>query len=100
MVRINSIGVDLQDETKKMSRDNKVLSFHFFGKCPKCKTEKELTESMFTDSCEDKKYNHSFTGWQYKCNCGHCVQIWEGAFDSAIESFYDNGLVDDSCYDF
>lgn len=55
---------------------------------------------MFTDSCEDKKYNCSFTGWQYKCNCGHCVQIWEGAFDSAIESFYDNGLVDDSCYDF
>lgn len=30
MVRINSIGVDLQDENKKMSRDNKVLSFHFF----------------------------------------------------------------------
>lgn len=95
MVRISSsIGVDLQDKTKEMLKDNKVLSFHFFSKCPKCKAEKELADSMFTDSCEDGKYNHSFTGWQYKCECGHIVQIWEGTFDSAIESLYESGFVE------
>lgn len=89
MVRIGNIGVDLQDETKKVSKGNKVLSFHFFARCPKCKAEKELTESMFSDSCENGRYGHSYsyTGWKYKCKCGHCVQIWEGAFDSSVESF-------------
>lgn len=36
MVRISSsIGVDLQDKTKEMLKDNKVLSFHFFQQVPK-----------------------------------------------------------------
>ena len=94
MIRIGSIGVDLQDETKDVSTGNKVLRFHFFGQCPKCKKEMELTEPMKTDSCECKGL-FSFTGWKYKCKCGHVVQIQEDVFDSAIDSFYEAGLVED-----
>ena len=32
MVRFGKLGVDLQDETKEMSTENKVVDFHLFGK--------------------------------------------------------------------
>ena len=92
MVKIGSIGITLQDETKAVSTGNKVSKFHFFGECPKCRKEMELTESMKTDSCE---YGNlfSFDGWKYKCKCGHVVQISEDAFDAAVESFYEAEFV-------
>ena len=93
MVRFGKLGVDLQDETKEMSTENKVVDFHLFGKCRKCKEERELERSMFTDNCGGNF--HSFTGWKYKCKCGNVVEIWEGSFDSAIESFYEENLVEE-----
>ncbi len=95
MIRIGSIGINLQDETKEVSTENKVLSFHLFGQCPKCKREIELVESMKTDSCECED-SYSFTGWRYKCKCGHVVQIHEDAFDSVIDSFYEVGFVEEN----
>lgn len=93
MTRIGNIGIVLKDETKEVSIGNKVLKFHFFGQCPKCRKEVELVESMKTDSCECGLF--SFAGWKYKCKCGHVVQIPEDAFDSAIDSFYEAGFVKD-----
>lgn len=49
MVRIGSIGINLQDETKEVSTENKVLSFHLFGQCPKCKSEIELVECFVVE---------------------------------------------------
>lgn len=95
MIRISSIGITLQDETRAVSTENKVLKFHFFGECPKCKRETKLTESMKTDSCEYGKL-YSFTGWEYKCKCGHVVQIPDDAFDATVESFYETGFVEDN----
>lgn len=92
MKRIGFLGLELNDETKEVSVENKVIRFHIFGKCPKCKNERELNEFMLTDSC--MKDNQSFTGWKYKCECGYLVQIWEGVFDSAIDSFYEAGFVE------
>ena len=93
MIRISSIGITLQDETRAVSTENKVLSFHFFAQCPKCKKEIELAESMKTDSCEYENL-HSFSGWKYRCKCGHMEQIHEDAFDSIIDSFYESGFVE------
>lgn len=92
MLRVRNIGIDLQDETKELSKDNKIVSFYLFGECPKCKKERELTAEMFTDSCIDSN-GRWFTGWQYKCDCGHIMQIWEGAFDGIIDSCYEADLV-------
>lgn len=95
MVKIGSIGITLQDETKAVSTGNKVLKFHFFGKCPNCRKEVELTESMKTDSCECGNL-FSFDGWKYKCKCGHVVRISEDAFDSVVDSFYEAGFVEEN----
>lgn len=47
MVKIDCIGMDLYDETKNASTKNKILSFHLFGQCSKCKRETELIESFY-----------------------------------------------------
>lgn len=65
-----------------------------FAECSQCKQERELLSSMFTDNAKSK-YG-SMCGWSYKCTCGKDINIWEGAFDSAIDSFYEAGFVEES----
>lgn len=97
MLRVGSIGLDLQDDSKELSQDNKIINFHFFGECDKCHEERELTSSMFCDHCQ-RKY-HYFDGWQYKCNCGNTVSIYEGAFDSYYDEYGEAGLIADEFYE-
>lgn len=96
MIRQGCIGYSLKDEHKPLSEENKIIagSFKLFAECPQCKQEKELNSSMFTDNTEDK-YG-SMCGWAYKCTCGKNINIWEGAFDSIIDSFYEAGFVEES----
>lgn len=86
MKKINNLGFDLQDNTKEVSVENKVTQFFLFNTCT-CGHEIELTDRMFSDDCK------CGTGWEYRCLCGKNNSVWEGAFDSKIESFYDNDLV-------
>lgn len=95
MVKYDCIGMDLQDETEIPSTENKILRFHLFGQCSKCKREIELVESMKTDSCENEDL-YSFTGWKYECKCNNLVQIPEEAFDSIIDAFYEVGFVEEN----
>lgn len=92
----------LQNDSKPLSPDNKVLSdsIRLFSKCD-CGRKTELTESMKSDHIKSK-YG-SECGWSYKCRCNKRVSVWEGAFDSAIESLSENGLIlwaDDEYDDF
>lgn len=92
MVRYNNFGVNLVDNSKELSEENKVISIHLFGKCDRCKEEIELKESMFTDNCNCEN-NNSFSGWKYKCNCGKNVQVWENVFDTYLDYLYENNLI-------
>ena len=97
MIRQGCIGYSLKDEHKPLSEENKIIagSFKLFAECPQCKQEKELNSSMFTDNAQDND-GYSMCGWVYKCACENVVNIWEGAFDSALDSFYEAGLVEES----
>lgn len=82
----------LQDNSKPLSLDNKVLSntIRLFSECD-CGHKTELTKSLFSDSIKSG-YGYE-CGWNYKCRCGKNVSVWEGAFDSGIEALSKDNLV-------
>lgn len=89
----NNFGVELEDNQKPLSVENKAISYHLFGVCPKCNQRTKLTSNMFTDSHTRK--GHGETGWKYTCVCGNPMFYFESFFDEDLEHLWEEDLLID-----